>query len=74
MTDQGHKSSRAEHSITEPFTLGDLRWLVAACTSLPDNAAVRVIGRKTYSNLDWDEPSITVSGDMPTNTIDPRRD
>lgn len=61
----GRRTSKAEHSITEPIKLGDLRWLVEQCEGLSDDSIVTVKEHKRYTQMDWDEASITVRGDTP---------
>lgn len=62
---KGRRESKSEHSITEPITLGDLRWLVAQCEGLADSSSVDVKEHKGYDSRDWDEASIKVRWDMP---------
>lgn len=64
------RSRRAEFSVTEPITLDDLRWLVNQCTSLPGTASVDTKEHKGSNQFDYDQASITVSGEMPDE--DPR--
>lgn len=59
------RSRRAEFSVTEPINLGDLRWLVNQCTSLPDEATVTTKEHKGSNQFDYDQASITVSGEIP---------
>lgn len=55
-------SKRLECSITEPLTLGKLRWLVAECEELADAATVSVKEHRSLSFMDQDQATITVRG------------
>lgn len=59
----GRRTSKAEHSISEPIKLEDLRWLVEQCAGLSGNASVTVKEHRSHTPMDWDEASITVRGD-----------
>ena len=58
------RKSIAEHKITEPINLGDLRWLVAQCEGLPDDSDVTVKEHRDLGPMDRDLASIKVRGQM----------
>lgn len=51
---------RREISITDPMTLGELRWLIEQCKGMSDSASVTVQGRKEYNPIDYDPAKIAV--------------
>ncbi len=58
-------------TVTEPMTLGDLRWLVEQCKGLPDDSRVSTKEHKSYNAREWDEASITVHGETsPSSSMD----